>query len=729
MLIIAEIGTISLIFALVICLGQGVNALYPFSAMGRATQELPPNYSSDNKLIPSQDSGQKHVTPQVPYNIVTNQLTIAWRLTYSWATFVIISFIILGYLFVSDDFTVRYVLMNSNKMLATVFKLTAIWGGHEGSLLLWISELAIWTVGVSFWLRQHLSSRSQIIFQVWLAGIAGCFIVFILSSSNPFGRILTYGLALGQDLNPLLQDPGMISHPPLLYSGYVGMAIIYAITMTMLASYNERLQILNILQPIVKITWIGLTIGITLGSAWAYRQLGWGGWWFWDPVENSSLMPWLVVTVLLHILAGPKQQRYVTNWVIIAGILGFALSILGTFLVRSGVLVSVHSFAQDPRRGALLLGWLVVQVGLSLGIYWRNIDPTHNDIASNSGSDKHGKDSIKNNYSNLVSFGARETLIQLNNLLLALMLFTIALATLYPLVLQACGLARISIGAPYYNLIMRPMLWVMLLGMIVVPFSRWQSVCWHNDSMAADSVVTAISPANKQDPLGNNRSFNVFVNMPLMVILSMGVISGGLVWLLWLAPGSFLSGITCGLCLWVMLSMLVASIHGRGKQRAWRRRWIMLTAHTGFVIIMLSLVIASNYGQDKSVSLGINDEVKLAGHSMKLISVQKIAGSNYSGEGLLFADNYGSSLHYVTTELRYYPARSMWQPKVGLLWFWGHDFMVVAANKIDDQHWAVRCYYRPMLRWALFGVFLMVVAVGGGLVQRFASKNPSKEKT
>src|SRR5450755_1732362 len=362
------------------------------------------------------------------------------------------AFVCLTLAFVGNDFSVLYVASNSNRSLPLQYRIAAVWGGHESSILLWVLMLTIWTFAAAQFSR-HLPEKVVARILSVMGWLAFGFLLFILVTSNPFDRLLTVP-ADGRDLNPLLQDPGMVIHPPMLYMGYVGLSVAFSFAIAALIGGTLDATWARWTRPWTVAAWIFLTIGIALGSGWSYYVLGWGGWWFWDPVENASFMPWLVATALIHSLAVTEKRNSFKNWTVLLAILAFSLSLLGTFLVRSGVLSSVHAFASDPRRGLFILAFLVIVIGSSLSLYaWRA--PT-------------------------VGLGARfallsrETLLLSNNVLLVVACGAVLLGTLYPLALDALGLGKISVGPPYFDTVFVPLLAPAIFLMGVGPLARWK---------------------------------------------------------------------------------------------------------------------------------------------------------------------------------------------------------------------------------------------------------------
>ncbi|MBE8158998.1 MAG: heme lyase CcmF/NrfE family subunit, partial [Betaproteobacteria bacterium] len=365
---------------------------------------------------------------------------------------ILVAFAILMNAFIIDDFSVKYVANNSNTQLPSIFKISAVWGAHEGSLLLWALILALWSVAVSVF-SKRLPSEVLHHILIILGLISIGFLLFLLLTSNPFERLEIIPIQ-GRELNPLLQDFGLIIHPPMLYMGYVGMAIPFAFVLSSLIRGQLDSTWLRWSRPWTLVAWAFLTFGITLGSWWAYYELGWGGWWFWDPVENASFMPWLVATALAHSLSVSEKRNAFKHWTVLLAISGFSLSLLGTFLVRSGILTSVHSFASDPARGLFILIFLVLVIGGSLGLYaWRS-----------------GRWSSSNKFALL----SRESGLLLNNILLIAAMLSVFLGTLYPLLLDSLGLGKISVGSPYFDAVFIPIMIPAALALAIAPFLRWK---------------------------------------------------------------------------------------------------------------------------------------------------------------------------------------------------------------------------------------------------------------
>ncbi|MEN9587936.1 MAG: hypothetical protein RIT15_1511, partial [Pseudomonadota bacterium] len=382
----------------------------------------------------------------------TDWMLLARPLTNILFVLVISAFICLVISFIKHDFSVLYVASNSNTALPLQYRIAGVWGGHEGSLLLWVLMLCSWMVAVARFSRHlPLPVLARILSVMGLVSVG--FLLFMLLTSNPFDRLFPAPLD-GRDLNPLLQDPGMVFHPPLLYMGYVGFSVAFAFAIAALIGGNLDATWARWTRPWTTVAWMFLTIGIALGSSWAYYELGWGGWWFWDPVENASFMPWLVGTALIHSLAVTEKRGSFKSWTVLLAITAFSLSLLGTFLVRSGVLSSVHAFATDPKRGLFILAFLTIVIGSSLTLYaWRA--PT-------------------------VGLGARfallskETMLLINNVVFVVAAAAVLLGTLYPLLLDALGMGKISVGPPYFDTVFMPLMAPALFLMGVGPLTRWR---------------------------------------------------------------------------------------------------------------------------------------------------------------------------------------------------------------------------------------------------------------
>ena len=503
---------------------------------------------------------------------------------------VTISFICLITSFVRNDFSVLNVATNSNSALPLEFRIAASWGSHEGSMLLWLLMQAAWTVAVAQFSRHlPLPVLARILAVMGLLSLG--FILFVLLTSNPFDRLPQPPLD-GRDLNPLLQDPGMIFHPPMLYMGYVGFSVAFAFAVAALIGGNLDTQWARWTRPWTTVAWVFLTIGIALGSWWAYYELGWGGWWFWDPVENASFMPWLVGTALIHSLAVTEKRGSFKSWTVLLAILAFSLSLLGTFLVRSGVLSSVHSFATDPTRGLFILGFLALVVGSSLTLYaWRA--PS-------------------------VGLGARfalvsrETLLLANNVLLVVAMAAVLLGTLYPLILDALGLGKISVGPPYFDAVFVPLMAPLVFLMGVGPLTRWKQA--------------------ELPELGHRLRWAVVV--AVVAALGASWVGGKLSWL---------SALGLLMAFWIVASLMVdlwERIRPAGGVRAnvlHRMRQLpramvgMMVAHLGVAVFIIGVTMVKSYEVERDVKMNVGDSTTVNGYTFTFRGVRQSPGPQLRG--------------------------------------------------------------------------------------------------
>jgi cytochrome c-type biogenesis protein CcmF len=502
--------------------------------------------------------------------------------------FMLTSFGCLTYAFLVSDFSVVYVANNSNTLLPTLYKVSGVWGAHEGSLLLWALTLSLWTGAVV------LFSRS--VPEVMLARVVGVmgmvsvgFLLFMLLTSNPFDRLPNPPLE-GRDLNPLLQDPGLAIHPPMLYMGYVGFSVAFAFAIAAMLGGRLDAAWARWSRPWTNIAWVFLTLGITLGSWWAYYELGWGGWWFWDPVENASFMPWIVGTALIHSLAVTEKRGAFKAWTVLLAIFAFSLSLLGTFLVRSGVLTSVHAFATDPERGVFILLFLGVAIGGSLALYsWRAPQI---------------RSSVK------FDLFSRETGLLLNNVILVVTAASILLGTLYPLILDALGVGKISVGPPYFNSVFIPLTIPLAILMGIGPLLRW-----------------------KQDDV---RGLIRKIRIPAAVSLVAGFALPAL-----LAPSfSWSAALGLVLAIWVVLTTLLWLLErSAGRRSLWqtirttpRGGLGMMLAHTGVAVFIVGITLTSIYSQEKDVRLEPGQSYSLGGYDFRFQGAEHFVGPNYQGD-------------------------------------------------------------------------------------------------
>jgi cytochrome c-type biogenesis protein CcmF len=587
--------------------------------------------------------------------------------------FVGIAFVCLTYAFIAHDFSVRYVAENSNSALPLPYRISAVWGGHEGSLLLWALVLAGWTFAVTVFSRSlDPQFRARVIAVMGLVSVG--FLLFTLATSNPFERLFP-APADGRDLNPLLQDPGLVIHPPMLYMGYVGMSVAFAFAIAALLGGHLDAAWARWTRPWVTAAWVFLTIGIMLGSWWAYHELGWGGWWFWDPVENASFMPWLVGTALVHSLAVTEKRGAFKNWTVLLAIMAFSLSLLGTFLVRSGVLVSVHAFANDPTRGIYILMFLAVVVGGSLLLYaWR---------APKVGSGG--------------SFEpvSRETMLLVNNVLLVTAAASILLGTLYPLFLDALGLGKISVGAPYFAAVFVPLMLPLLLLIGVGPLARW-----------------------KQARIGE-----LFHRLRYVSIAA--VVFGLLLPLVVAGTNTVLVAVGIALGAWIALSTLmniVSYARRQGAQRSFvsglgaipRSVYGMSCAHLGVGVFIVGVTFTSAFEVERQLRMDVGDTVELAGYQFQFHGAQRVEGPNYIAEqGRVEVSRDGEAVATLLPEKRVYRVQTNPMTDAAIDSTVFRDLYVALGEPLGDGAWGMRLYHKPFVQWLWLGPLMM--ALGGVL--------------
>lgn len=568
--------------------------------------------------------------------------------------FVGVAFFILGYCFLTNDFTVAYVAANSNLELPLIYKFCAIWGAHEGSLLLWIFILTLWMAAVALF-SKSLPVKISTCVLVVMSWIAIGFYLFILCTSDPFAR---YFLPIqnGADLNPILQDPGLAIHPPILYMGYVGFSVAFAFAITALMEGKLDQTWARWARPWTQIAWCFLTLGIILGSWWSYRELGWGGFWFWDPVENASFLPWLIGTALMHSLAVTEKRNSLKAWNILLAISAFSLSLLGTFLVRSGVLISVHAFSSDPSRGVFLLRFLAVVVGLSLFLHaWRS-----NKIQSD------------NNF----NFASRETMILINNILLFIAMCTVLLGTLYPLIIDSLGMGKISVGAPYFNLVFLPILFPLLFFMGIGPLFSWK-----------------------------NSNPNKILLFSLKILL-LAVVIEVILFFIIKQPVSIPTFIILLLAIWLIL---MTASHIKFKKIT-ASQIAMILAHAGLAIAIIGILLSSVYSHEKKLSMRINNLAQVGDYEFKLISVNKLTGPNYSGAiATLFVSKNNTVIAILHPELRVFSNQAVSVAKTSIDIGIFRDLYVALGGTLSDHSWALRIYVKPFVRWIWAGGLLMVL--------------------
>ena len=604
----------------------------------------------------------------------TQLMSLARPMTYGLFFTLTIAFAALFYLFAVNDFSVQYVVNNSNSSLPIYYRLSAVWGSHEGSLLLWIWLLTLWGAAVALF-SKHLPQEAV----ARVLGIMGIisigFLLFVLFTSNPFTRTFPDFPVDGRELNPMLQDVGLIFHPPLLYMGYVGFSVAFAFAIASLMTGKLDSAWARWSRPWTIAAWVFLTLGIVLGSWWAYYELGWGGWWFWDPVENSSLMPWLAGTALIHSLAVTEKRGSFKAWTVLLAILAFSLCLLGTFLVRSGILVSVHAFASDPTRGLYILAYLVVVIGGSLTLYAYK----GNQIRSRDNAERY----------------SRETLLLLNNILLMTALCVVFLGTLLPLVHKQLGLGSISIGAPFFDqmflIIMTP--FALLLG--IGPLVKWRRDQFSEirTPVVVSVVVMAIA----------GFALPYFLHNKLTVSVALGTMTSVIIVLLSLYEmkqrathrESFFKGIT----------------------KLSRSHWGMILAHLGVAMTVWGIAFSQNFSVERDVRMAVGDTVQIADYDFKFTGVSDANGPNYmGGKAQIDISKNGKPEATLFAEKRFYTVSKMPMTEAAINWGFTRDLYVALGEKIDDNSWALRLYYKPFIRWIWIGGLFMAL---GGLLCMF----------
>ncbi|MBC81472.1 MAG: heme lyase NrfEFG subunit NrfE [Gammaproteobacteria bacterium] len=585
--------------------------------------------------------------------------------------FLLISFVALTYAFVTDDFSVNYVAHNSNSALPIQYKVSAVWGAHEGSFLLWTLVLGTWTFAVALFSRDlTLDMRARVL--SILGGLAVGFILFLLFTSNPFERSLPVFPSEGNDLNPLLQDFGLIVHPPMLYMGYVGFAVPFAFAIATLWSGRLDTAWARWSRPWTNIAWAFLTIGITLGSWWAYYELGWGGWWFWDPVENASFMPWLVGTALIHSLASTEKRGVFKTWTVLLAIAAFSFSLLGGFLVRSGVLTSVHAFAQDPQRGMYILIFLVIVIGSSLGLYAFRAQ------------------GIKSNA--IFTWTSREALILVNNLLLVVATGAVLLGTLYPLAYEAVtGGDKLSVGPPYFATVFVPIVMVLFLFMAISPRSQWK---------------------NTTSGFGLRRQIIYIV----CLLVAVGVLS--LIFASFVLPVILITSIAC----WITIN-LVEDVVRRIRNKREKLRGMfsqpmayygMLLGHGGIVVSMIGICCTVYFSSEKDVRMVPGDEVSLGGYEFQFVRMRNVTGPNYvADQGEILVTHDGEEITTLYPEKRLYAASQSVMTEADMDPGIFRDLYVALGEPVGDSAWAVRVHVKPFVRWIWIGG--LFVALGGAM--------------
>lgn len=607
----------------------------------------------------------------------TTLILMAKPMVIAQAVLIFLAFIILEIALVSNDFSVKYVALNSNSHLPLFYKITALWAAHEGSLLLWTTILALWSLLVAC-----VKTSIDAIFKARVLAVMGFlsagFLAFMLFTSNPFLRYLPMVPFDGNDLNPLLQDPGLVIHPPMLYMGYVGMSVAFSFAIAALIAGKLDAAWAKWSLPWTIAAWCFLTFGITLGSWWSYRDLGWGGWWFWDPVENASFMPWLVATALIHSLIVTEKRGAFKNWTVLLAILTFTLSLLGTFLVRSGILTSVHAFAVDPTRGAFLLEYLGTVVMVALLFYaWRA-----------PGIGQGGS----------FDYLSRESFLLANNVLLFVLMATVLLGTLYPLVLQVMDIAKISVGPPYFNAVFVPLGCVLLFLMGLGPLAQWRG-------MAFKALI-----------------LRAWLSLTLAIAFALSVP--------WFMTQQLNFTVVLGLTFaaWIFLSVI--------QDTLWRARlrgsikilpqthWAMFFAHIGVAITIAGITLTTQYETSQELSISQGQSIDVGSYHLQLQDVTQAQGPNYDADQAHFAlMEHGTTISNLVAEKRYYPVSKgvMSIPAIDVS-LWRDVYVALGDADASNQSLQLRVYVKPFVRWIWLGGLFMVL---GGVVALW----PKRRKT
>jgi cytochrome c-type biogenesis protein CcmF len=584
---------------------------------------------------------------------------------------VLIAFCSLGYAFAEKDFSVLYVAATSNSQLPLHYRLAAIWGAHEGSLLLWTFILTWWMFAVTLF-SKHLpeTMRSRILGVMGLVSVG--FLLFMLTVSNPFERLIPAAVE-GRDLNPLLQDPGMVVHPPMLYMGYVGFSVAFAFAIAALLGGNLDAAWARWSRPWTTVAWCFLTVGIAMGSGWAYYELGWGGWWFWDPVENASFMPWLAGTALVHSLAVTDKRGGFKVWTVLLAIMAFSLSLLGTFLVRSGVLTSVHAFATDPKRGTFILAFLAIVIGGSLALYaWR---------------------APRVGLGGSFAMVSREGMLLANNVLLVAAMGSVLLGTLYPLFLDALDLGKISVGPPYFDSVFAPLMAPAIFLMGIGPLAQWKK-------------------AEVPDLLKRLKwAFGVSLVTALVLPFVMGkwtpLLSLGLLLALWVVTTAV-----------VGLRERLSHSNGTGLSDRMaavpRSYWGMLVAHCGIAVFIVGVTMVKGFETESDVRMNVGETATIGGYTFRFDGTEDVVGPNYTAaRGTYHVSRDGRETTVLYPEKRRYTAQNQVMTEAaidpGLL----RDLYVSLGEPLDGGAWSVRLYHKPFVDWIWGGCFIM--ALGGVL--------------
>jgi len=596
-------------------------------------------------------------------------MNLARPLTAGVFVFMSISLLILAYAFVTDDFSVQFVAQHSNTLLPGRYKLTAVWGGHEGSFLFWTFMLSAWMLSVGIF-----SKSMPLNFVSRVLGVLGflCagYILFMLATSNPFDRVVPLAPADGADLNSALQDFGFIVHPPTLYMGYVGFSVVFAFAIAALLSGRLDSAWARWSRPWANVAWAILTIGIALGSWWAYYELGWGGWWAWDPVENPPLIAWLLGTALIHSLAVTEKRGVFKSWTVLLAILAFAGSLLGTFITRSGLLTSVHAFASDPTRGVYILGFIVLTIGGALVLYAVRAPLIKNDSS--------------------FSLVSREVALLANNILLVVASASVLLGTLFPMVYQAITGELISIGPPYFNAIFVPLMALLALSLGVGPFCRWKKTSVNYLTQQLTRVAVAAL------------AFGILIPLLITMDFSLAVIIG------------------LSLALWITFSVFKDLLNKTANKQGVQKKLKSLsasylgmqTAHFGVAVMITGVCLTSNYSQEKSVLLSEGQSVDLGEYYFQFNGTVPVTGPNFIGdEATLLVTRNDRLIKELHPEKRIYIASSSPSTEMAIDSGFFRDLFVTLGERKEDGSWSMTLYVKPFIRWIWLGAIFM--AIGG----------------
>ncbi len=583
------------------------------------------------------------------------------RTTLTYTSCVLLALACLMVAFLRYDFTLWSVYNNANKDLPWWYRLGATWGQHEGSLLLWCALLSVWSAGVALFPRSLPASTHQLVLRT-LALLESGFLVFLLLTSSPFTRFFPIDAVPAQTLTPILQDPGLMFHPPMLYLGYVGFAVGFAYAIAALIEGEVSTAWCHSLRLWTGLSWAFLTLGIVLGSWWAYRELGWGGWWFWDPVENASLMPWLCATAFMHSLIVCEKQQAFKGWVVTLALLCFALSLLGTFLVRSGVLVSVHAFANDPSRGVFLLLFLAtLWLGSIILFTFR------------------GRLLMASHHFELFS---RETFLLINSVVILTLLATVVLGTLYPIILDSLHLDKITVGAPYYNLVFVPIALPLLATMAIAPLVRWRS--HHFSALAVNLAISlgiAVS-ATLAILLLDNKSRDVFTALGLAVAF------------------------------FIIITTLIDAYQHYHKRILSQRRLAMIFAHIGIAILILGITINKSHSVERQVKIAVGQSVQLANYVFTLDALSPVKTANYHGTAAQFSIYKNHHLvNTITSESENFDVTQTQVTKTGIAISPWRDLYVALGQPLDQSTWVVRLYDKPFVRWIWAGGLFVFIGI------------------